>query len=500
MENNFDQVIRYILLLKKRKGLFFLVSFFLMTVMIIGVYFIPKKYKADSTVFIESSVINDLVRGLVVTPDMQERVRVLRYRLLSRGLINDVLKELDADVKFKTDGALQAYVTGLQERTQLNQRRDDLFIVSIVDPNPHFAQQYINTLVQKYLEISTSSNREETYGANRFLQEQLVVFKDKLDKSEDKIIKFRNQEGVFLSLDEPAIIADIRDYNRQIDNNNLEIETLTARKNELVKQLKTINPEISLFSEGERGSRIEVLEARIKSLLVSYTENYPEVIKLKAELEAFKRSLQEGRGESPSPTSLETRSANPVYQEVRQGMVNAETEISALGARQGRLQEMILEKEKELKFIPENTKRLGMLIQERDSYRRIYEDLLARMGQSEVSKQMEIGDKTTNFRVVDPAIFPEQPVSPNMIRMILLAIMAGFGGGFGIVFLLEMLDTSIKEVKQIKEWDFEVLAIIPRISNAAQEHAMKMRDKKIYIASGLYFTCVLSVLAFEFLK
>lgn len=471
-----------------------------MTVMVIGIYFIPKKYKADSTVFIESSVINDLVRGLVVTPDMQERVRVLRYRLLSRGLINDVLKELDADVKFKTDGALQAYVTSLQERTQLNQRRDDLFIVSIVDRDPHFAQQYINTLVQKYLEISTSSNREETYGANRFLQEQLVVFKDKLDKAEDKIIKFRNQEGVFLSLDEPAIIADIRDYNRQIDNNNLEIETLAARRNELAKQLKTINPEISLFSEGERGSRIEVLEARIKSLLVSYTENYPEVIKLKAELEALKRSLREGKGESPSPASLETRSANPVYQEVRQGMVNAQTEISALKARQERLQEMILGKEKELKFIPENTKKLGMLIQERDSYRRIYEDLLARMGQSEVSKQMEIGDKTTNFRVVDPAIFPEQPVSPNMVRMILLAIMAGFGGGFGIIFLLEMLDTSIKEVKQIKEWDFEVLAIIPRISNAAQEHAMKMRDKKIYIASGLYFTCVLSVLAFEFLK
>ncbi len=500
MENNFDQIFRYFLMLKKRKGLFFLVSFFLMTVMIIGIYFIPKKYKADSTVFIESSVINDLVRGLVVTPDMQERVRVLRYRLLSRGLINDVLKELDVDIKFKMDGALQSYVTQLQERTQLSQRQDDLFIVSIVDQDPQFAQQYINTLVQKYLEISTSSNREETYGANRFLQEQLVVFKDKLDKAEDKIIKFRNREGVFLALDEPAIIADIRDYNRQIDNNNLEIETLMARKKELAKQLKTISPEISLFSEGERANRIEVLEARIKSLLVSYTENYPEVIKLKAELEALKRNLREGKGETPAPASLETRSANPVYQEVKQEMVNAETDISAFKARQKRLQEMILEKEKELKFIPENTKELGMLIQERNSYSTIYGDLLARMGQSEVSKQMEIGDKTTNFRVVDPAIFPEQPVSPNMVRMILLAIMAGFGGGFGIIFLLEMLDTSIKEVKQIKEWDFEVLAIIPRISNAAQEHSMKMRDKKIYIASGLYFTCVLSVLAFEFLK
>jgi protein tyrosine kinase modulator len=500
MENNLDQIFRYLFILNKRKGLFFLVSFALMTVLVIGCYFIPKKYKADSTVFIETSVIEDLVRGLVVTQDMEEKIRVLRYALLSRGLITDVLKELDVDVKFKTDGALQGYVTSLQSRTQLTQRREDLFILSIEDRDPHFAQRYINTLVQKYLEQSSTSSREETYGANRFLEEQLVVFKDKLDKAEDRIIKFRNQEGVFLSLDEPAIIANIRDYNRQIDDNNLEIATQSARKNELAKQLKTISPEISLFSEGERANRLEVLEARIKYLMVSYTENYPEVIKLKAELEAHKRNLKEGKGVGPSPSSLETRSTNPVYQETRQAMLNAATEISALRARQARLQNMILEKEKELKFIPENTKKLGMMIQERDSYRRIYQDLLARMGQSEVSKQMEIGDKTTTFRVVDPAVFPENPVSPKMVRMILLAIVAGFGGGLGIVLLLEMLDNSVKEVRQIQELNFEVLAIIPRISTAVQERAVQLRDRKIFIASGLYFSCIVCVLVFEVLK
>ena len=500
MENNFYQIFRCFFILKKRKGLFFLISFALMTVLIAGSYFIPKQYRADTTVFIEKSVINDLVKGLVVTQDMDDQVRVLRYALLSRGLITEVLRELDVDVKFKTDGALQAYVTSLQNRTRLTTRRkEDLFIVSIVDKDPHFAQKYINTLIQKYMEQSSSSSRQETYGANRFLEEQLVVFKDKLDKAEDRIIKFRNQEGVFLSLDEPAIIANIREYNRQIDNNNLEIETLIARKNQLSKQLKTISPEISLFSEGERTNRVEVLEARIKYLLISYTENYPEVLKLKAELEALKRNIREGKGQSPRPSVLETRSTNPVYQEVKQKLLETETEITALGARQKRLQEMILQKEKELRFIPENTKKLGILIQERDSYRRIYQDLLARMGRSEVSKQMEIGDKTTTFRVVDPAILPEAPISPNMVRMILMAIAAGFGVGFGVVFLLEMADTSVKEVRQIKEFDVEILAIIPRISNAAQERALGLRDRRIFVASGFYFICVLGVLVFEIL-
>ena len=48
--------------------------------------------------------------------------------------------------------------------------------VMLIDPDPAFAQNFINKLVGKYVEENISAKRDETYGANRFLDEQLVLF------------------------------------------------------------------------------------------------------------------------------------------------------------------------------------------------------------------------------------------------------------------------------------------------------------------------------------
>lgn len=476
--------------------MFFLISFAVMTVLIIGFYFLPKKYKADSTVFIERSVINNLVQGMVVTPDIRDRVRVLRQAMLSRGLVEDVLKTLDVDTQFKNKGQLQEYISKIQERTQVHVNREDLFIVSIVDRNPHFAQNFVNTLIQKYLEQNLSASRQETYGANRFLQEQLDLFKKKLDEAEDKIIEYRKQQDIYLSVDEAAIIADIRQYNRDLDNIALELDRLNARKEQLVKQLKGISPEVAIFSEQTGGNRIETLEARIKVLLLSYTENYPEVVRLRAELEALKKHASGDKG----VTNMETRSLNPLYQQVKQEIVSAEAEISALEAGRDRLKKMVAAREKELKEIPENRKKLGVLTQERDSIRTVYQELLARMGRSEVSKQMEIGDKVTTFRVVDPAIFPTKPVSPNMVRMILLAIAAGFGAGGGLVILLDLMDNSIKGISQVKELGLEILAVIPQMNDAVLDQKKQARNRLVYAMAGGYFCLIVCLLAVEVLN
>ncbi|NLV23302.1 MAG: chain length-determining protein [Deltaproteobacteria bacterium] len=496
MENALAQVLHYLVLLEKRKGVFFLVSLATMTALIVGVYFLPKKYQADSTVFIEKSVINSLVQGMVVTTDIRDRVRVLRQAMLSRNLVESVLKDLDVDVRFKTEGQLQGYISSLQNRTEISVSREDLFRVSIVDQDPRFAQNYVNTLINKYLEQNLSASRQETYGANRFLQEQLDLFKKKLDEAEDRIIQYRKQQGIFLSIDEGAIIEDIKQYHRDLDGIAMELDRQKARRERLVAQLKEISPQVSIFSEQGGGvSRIRSLENRIKVLLLSYTEDYPEVIRLRAELAVLKRSMGSGGG-----GSLETRSVNPLYQDVRQQIVTVEGEISALEAASERLKNMIAAREKELKEVPENRKTLGVLIQQRDSIRNTYQDLLTRMGRAEVSKQMEIGDKAATFRVVDPAILPTIPISPNRVRLIFMAIFAGAGAGAGLVILLESLDTSVKKISQLREMGLEVLAVIPQMTDALVERKAQMRDRIIYVSAGCYFGMILCLWAAEAFK
>lgn len=495
MEQNFSEIIRYLKIVYKRRHLAIGVALLVASAVIAGSYFLPRQYKADSTVFIEKNVISSLVQGIAVTPDMQDRIRVLRYALLSRDLISKVLTDLDIDTTVGDSKALQGLISSLQKRTEINvSRGEDLFTVSLTDRDPAFAQNFVNKLIRLYVEENISAKRDETYGANRFLDEQLVLFKQKLDAAENAIIEFRRKEGVYLSIDERTALTDIRQYQQQLETLSLEASTLQARKNQLSKQLHSLDQTVSLFSEQQVNDRLPALETRLRQLLLSYTDNYPEVVKLKAEIAALRN-----RGEASRNDEAGTRmtGVNPLYQEAQQRIFEVEAELSSLAARKAKLMELSAAKEQELQNIPEHAKTLNMLVQERDSIQRVYEDLLLRLGQSEVSKQMEISDKTTTFRIVDPAVFPRKPVSPNMVQMILLGIAAGLGAGIGLVVLLDMLASGVKDSSQLQELGVEVLAVIPHLSNPEEQRRWKLLDRLVYSTAGLWGVGYCGLLGYE---
>lgn len=494
MKDFLTQVLRYLNAIYRFKYLFIIISLSVMTVVGAYSFFLPKKYQADTTVFIESNVIDELVRGIAITPNIEDRVRVLQFAILSRDMIVKTLEALDSEIFTKPNAIQQKYVSELVDRTRINvTRRMDRFTVSIVDQDPRFAQTFINTLVGLYVEENISSKRDETYGANRFLQEQIEVFKGKLEKSEDKIIEFRKKKGVYFSVDEGSTLANIRELQQQIEEIELTQDTMNARRDQLQSQLSQTTETVDIVSETEEGNRLVVMETQLANLLLRYTENYPEVVRLTSEIEALKQRLLEPQQSESEHETTRMTSLNPLYQELKSQLFEVEAELSSAAARKRNLQQTIAKREKELHEVPAAQKELGILMQERDSYRTIYNDLLARMGQSEVSKQMEIGNKASTFRIVDPAILPEVPVSPNMLQMLLLAVAGGLGCGFGVVFLLDNMDTRVRTVKVLEEIGVDILAIVPNISDPDQLSKRFKQDLLLFGIAGLYLICFVGV-------
>src|SRR6056297_3570799 len=120
MKDTLKQILSYLYALYRYKYLFAAVSLLVMTA--IGVYSLtlPKIYQADTTVFIESNVIDELVSGIAITPNIEDRVRVLQAAMLSREMILRTLEELDSPIFTKPRAAQQAYISGLIERTRVN--------------------------------------------------------------------------------------------------------------------------------------------------------------------------------------------------------------------------------------------------------------------------------------------------------------------------------------------------------------------------------------------
>ena len=71
--------------------------------------------------------------------------------------------------------------------------------------------------------------------------------------------------------------------------------------------------------------------------------------------------------------------------------------------------------------------------------------------------------KASGVEVIDTAIIPENPVKPNKMMNIAIAMVLGVMVSVFVIFLLEALNTKIKEPKDIEEkLGIPVLGVVPR--------------------------------------
>jgi polysaccharide chain length determinant protein (PEP-CTERM system associated) len=501
VETPIAEIMRYVKLVIEKKYLFIISSLIIMSMIVWGSYFIPNKYEAKSTIFIESNVIEQLVKGIAISPSMDARIQVLRDTMLGRSLVLNVIRKLDLDSEIEDEESLEEMIIGFQDKTGLRVKKNNLINVGFTSKDPLLARDYVNTLVEAYVDSNIFAKREEAYDASKFLQKQVDFFKEKMDRGEEAIIKFRQDQGIYAVMDERALIAEIKNHEIAIENLKIKRNELNATMGSVKRQLKDEEPfMVTMFSTNGLDDIIQSLENRRNQLLVNYTENYPEVIKLKAEIETLRNKDKSQPVEnSMTQTQSEISAVNPVHQELKQKSMELEAEIEALNSKEKLLNSLIAEKKQELRNIPENKKQLADLIKENDSFKKLYQDLLERLGQSEVSKQMEIEDKATTFRIIEPAILPTLPVSPNRKMMIIAGIVIGILGGFALIFILDYVDDSVKTIDILKSFGLPVLAIIPTIQNAETLAMRRKKDLVLYSVTGLYMLCIFMVFAMEIL-
>jgi uncharacterized protein involved in exopolysaccharide biosynthesis len=95
---------------------------------------------------------------------------------------------------------------------------------------------------------------------------------------------------------------------------------------------------------------------------------------------------------------------------------------------------------------------------------RKYQDLLAKGLESELSENMEKKQKGEQFQILDPANFPLKPIRPNRQMILVLGVLAGLAGGFGLAFIWDNLNTSFRRSEDLAAYvTLPLLATIPAL-------------------------------------
>ena len=325
-----------------------------------------------------------------------------------------------------------------------------------------------------YIEENISSKRGESYDATKFLSEQIDTFKVKLEKAETEVNSYKRDKGGVISIDEGKLFQEINTAQQKV----YDLE-LRRRQLECMRQ-------ITKKSNDPLQAKLAILQKKLDDLRVEYTESYPEVVKVVGDIETVK-------GQMKSSKAGEYQSLEP------QELAKIESEISAIKISEDGLKRYISSNKKLLQSIPSAKAGLDKLELEKNNQKNIYDQLFSRHGQSEVSKQMEVQDKSTTFRIVDPAVLPKKPASPNRLKIMLMGIIGGIAGSLGVLLLLEQMDGSVKGVEFAKGLGIPVLAVIPRIHDPKIQVSERKRTVRIFTIAGFYFLFILCFPTMELL-
>jgi uncharacterized protein involved in exopolysaccharide biosynthesis len=243
----------------------------------------------------------------------------------------------------------------------------------------------------------------------------------------------------------------------QIDHYKEKVENLDAQIALLRKDRSVI-----LYD------RLPELQKRLDDLLFQYTENHPEVIKLQSEIASLKAKAKTMQKRPPDADGSAGRSSETIAD----GLSGAAS----------------IKKQQ-----------LTVLERERESNKKIYDELVAAYGKSQLSTQAEQLDKAGTFRILDPAILPIKPVSTKRINIMLLGIIGGIAGAFSLVVVIDLFDKTLKNVDTLRRFGYPVLAIVPHIQDPAELLRTRIKNIVFYLLSGLFIVLLCVIMGRELL-
>lgn len=457
---------------------------------------IPKKYESTTTIRVErSQLINPLTRGLAVSSEMEDRLRGIREEILSRDYFDKIVSRLALEPPNTSPLQHEGFVQRMMENTAVTtkQREADTFQVTYSGKDPKEVRDVTNLLAGIFIEDSLSNKAGEAGAAVEFLEGQLEVYRMKLEEAEAALRQFEERNVDQLPSNRSAQLARVEQLRATLIEVQNNLRQARIQRDMLRQQAdpglvgSSAEPAPgTVMVANPLQAQLREKEAALRRLLVDYSETYPDVVALRAEIAGIQQELKR-HPTVPAGQALPSRQPS-VQDALSLGQLQqAEMQVGALTTREQQLAQELARYERKVQGIPEVEQELARLRRDYDVNNDIYNNFLRRLEEAKVTKELEASKKGEVFRILQAAPLPLTPVRPDRFKTVLGGVAAGLGLNALLVFLLAQQDTSIQSAEEAhKLLGLKVLAGIPRHRSKKESSRMAYKTALIGVAGALY--------------
>jgi len=458
----------------------------------------PDKYEAKARVFVDTrSVLTPLLRGLAIQSDIGNEVKLITKTIFSRPNLEKIARMTDMDLKAETDQDMNEILARIKGNLQLASGRggDNLFQISYMDPDPKLAKNVVQSLLTVFIESALGDKRKDSDSAQRFIQEQISEYENKLTAAENRLTAFKQKNMAALS-SVGGSYASLKAAVTELSDVQLLKKEAEFRRNELQRQLE------DLEDDGEEDSlldysaaigmssdpRIQRLEAKRDELLLRFTSKHPDIVALDKTIESITKRNQDNQdivAVKPKNTGLES---SPVYQQMKLSLGEAEANLASLNVREQEYQDRVRKIEDYINNTPAVETELNRLDRDYNINKKNYELLVSRRESAKLGEEAGESSESVKFRVIDPPFVGEKPVSPNRPIMMSTVFVASLIAGLVFPLFLSLIKPSIDSVKSLQ--DLTQLRVLGAVSIIRTETQSKRR--RLELMSFLLMGAVLA--------
>lgn len=316
-----------------------------------------------------------------------------------------------------------------------------LLSITYSDQQAQYAYQIANQIAQSYIDQRVDQASDTSSQARKFIQEQVILLKDRLQKSEEELVQYAKEEGITITGDENSLIAaNLKEINKALSEAIQE----SLDYGRLVQQIDNgqgASLEQVLKSEGlsKLREKSAELSAEYQQKLTLFKPGFPEMQQLRSQI-----------GEINNQIDLGVRA---ITESFRLKHIETLAKVEDLKAKLAELEgEQAVYQDKNIQYT--------ILKREVDSNRSQYDSLISKLSEVDIGSEL----KNRSAALTDLAVMPRSPYSPRLSLNLAIGLMLSMLLGVAAIYILELLNNTFINPEQVeKELQLPILGIMPAV-------------------------------------
>jgi polysaccharide biosynthesis transport protein len=443
---------------------------------------LPPIYEAEARLLVEAPQIPDDLAPTTVRSAAPEILQIIKERLTTRDKMLNLAAR--TGVYEGTDVTDPDKIV-LDMRKRLTMRLPNsgdlaaVVMVSFAAPNGEMSARVSNALVAAIVEESVALRTASAAQTLDFFTAEVARLNEVLSEQGAKILQFKlaNKDALPESLDyRRTRQTTLQEQVQQFDRAKAGLTDRRARLVELFERTGQVEQVTEARTPEER--QLQDLQDELSKALAIYSVQNPKVVTLQAQVKALQQAV------SAKATGVTNAADGPTVYELQ--LSDIDGQAAFIDEQKAQVEAELTSLQASIDATPQNAIQLDVLQRDYDNIQLQYNTAVAGLSQAATGDRIESLSKGQRITVIEEASVPKKATSPNRKLIAAGSVLAGLGLGAALVFLMEVMDKSIRRPVDLES----ALGITPFAAIPYIDSNYQIRRRRLMIGGAVLLVAV----------